>query len=37
VIVWKLYLVEATGLYELVPGFFLACIALVIVSLLTHK
>ncbi len=37
VIIWKLYLVEPTGLYELVPGFILACLALVFVSLLTRK
>lgn len=36
VIIWKLYLVESTGLYELVPAFFLACLALVIVSLLSQ-
>ena len=36
VIFWKLCLVESTGLYELVPAFFLACLALVIVSLLSQ-
>lgn len=37
VIFWKLYLVESTGLYELVPAFFFACLALVLASLLTRK
>lgn len=37
VIVWKLYLVEATGLYELVPGFLLACAAVVAGSLLSRS
>jgi Na+/proline symporter len=37
VIFWKLYMVEVTGLYELVPAFFLACLAVVVVSLLSQK
>ncbi|MCK4763230.1 MAG: sodium/proline symporter [Candidatus Aminicenantes bacterium] len=34
-IIWKLYLVKLTGLYELIPAFFLSALAIVIVSLLT--
>ncbi|MFA4662400.1 sodium/proline symporter [Pyrococcus kukulkanii] len=34
-IVWKLYLKEVTGLYELVPAFIFALIATILVSLVT--
>jgi sodium/proline symporter len=36
-IVWKLYLKAPTGLYELIPAFFLSALAVVVVSLLTYK
>jgi len=35
VIIWKLFLKEATGLYELIPAFGLACVAIWIVSLIS--
>jgi Na+/proline symporter len=34
VVVWRLFLKEATGLYELIPAFAAACLAIYIVSLL---
>ena len=34
-VVWRLWLREATGVYELIPGFFLSVLAIVVVSLLT--
>jgi solute:Na+ symporter, SSS family len=34
VIIWKRFLVGPTGLYELIPGFALACLAIVAVSLM---
>lgn len=37
VIVWKLFLVEPTGLYELIPAFFCACAAIFGVSLLKKR
>ena len=33
-IVWRLWLKDPTGLYELIPGFFAATIAVIVVSLL---
>ncbi|MEG1990898.1 MAG: sodium:proline symporter, partial [Christensenella sp.] len=36
-ILWNVFLTEATGLYEIVPGFLLALLACVAVSLLDKK
>jgi len=36
-ILWKLFLKEPTGLYELIPAFLLSALAIVIVSLLTRN
>ena len=36
-IIWNNFLAGPTGLYELVPGFFLGLLACVIVSLLDKK
>jgi solute:Na+ symporter, SSS family len=36
-IVWRLWLKDATGIYELIPGFFGAFILIVVVSLLTKR
>jgi Na+/proline symporter len=36
-IVWKLYLKETTGIYELIPAFFGSALAIFLVSLLTRK
>ena len=37
IVLWKIFLKEPTGLYELIPAFFLSALALVIVSLLTRE
>lgn len=37
VIVWKLFLAAPTGLYELIPAFFLSALAIVVTSRLTAK
>lgn len=37
IIIWKLYLVKITGLYELIPAFALSCLIIVIVSLLQKR
>ena len=37
VIVWKLWLKETTGLYELIPGFLLSSLAVIIFSLVSSK
>ncbi|WP_042073117.1 sodium:solute symporter family transporter, partial [Acinetobacter gerneri] len=34
VIIWKNYFAQSTGLYEIVPGFFLSLISIIVVSLL---
>jgi SSS family solute:Na+ symporter len=36
-ILWKIFLKETTGLYELIPAFFGSALVIVIVSLLTQK
>jgi Na+/proline symporter len=36
-IFWKLFLKEPTGLYELIPAFFLSALVIVMVSLLTGE
>jgi len=36
-VAWKLWLAEATGLYELIPAFGAAVLAVVVVSLLTGE
>ncbi len=36
-IFWKLFLKEPTGLYELIPAFFLSALVIVVVSLLTER
>ena len=36
-ILWKLFLKETTGIYELIPAFFGSALAIVLVSLLTKK
>lgn len=36
-ILWKIFLKETTGLYELIPAFFGSVLVIVIVSLLTYK
>ncbi len=36
-IVWKLYLKSVTGIYELIPAFFLSGLMILLVSLLTTK
>ncbi|MCP4155046.1 MAG: sodium/proline symporter, partial [bacterium] len=36
-VVWKLLLKSTTGIYELIPAFFLSALAIVIVSLVTGK
>jgi Na+/proline symporter len=33
--IWRLFLKEVTGLYELIPAFFCSCFAVVLVSLIT--
>ncbi len=35
--IWRLWLKPITGLYELIPAFFLSCIAIVVVSWMTQK
>jgi sodium/proline symporter len=37
IVLWKIFLKDLTGLYELIPAFFLSALALVIVSLLTRE
>lgn len=37
IIIWKLFLKELTGIYELIPAFLFSIIAIVFVSLLTKK
>lgn len=36
-IVWKLYLKNITGVYELIPAFFFASVVIGVVSLMTYK
>ena len=36
-IVWKLFLKESTGIYELIPAFFLSALMIVLVSLFTKR
>jgi len=36
-VVWKLFLKTPTGIYELIPAFFLACAAIFVVSLLFRR
>jgi len=35
--IWRLWLKSVTGLYELIPAFFLSCIAIVVVSRVTQS
>ncbi len=37
VIIWKNYFAQSTGLYEIVPGFFLSLISIIVVSLLDKE
>lgn len=36
IVIWKQYLSVATGIYELIPGFFLVLLATILVSLVTR-
>jgi sodium/proline symporter len=36
-VVWKRFLSESTGIYELIPGFLLSSLAIIVFSLLFHR